>query len=62
MPIDLEKHKVYVEHLKMEMVPYSVVQQVLVEVQNSYTQGYFDKLDEALNTLQQSVSNIKLDD
>jgi|TARA_R110000822_G_scaffold214820_2_gene349778 hypothetical protein len=62
MPIDLEKHKVYVEHLKMEMVPYSVVQQVLVEVQNSYTQGYYDKLDEALNTLQQSVSNIKLDD
>jgi hypothetical protein len=46
MPIDLEKHKVYVEHLKMEMVPYSVVQQVLVEVQNSYTQGYYDKLDD----------------
>lgn len=62
MAIDLEKHKIYVDSLKMEMVPYSKAVQAVQEVQNSYTDDYLNKLEEALAQLQTSVNNVKLDD
>ena len=62
MAINLEKHKVYVDSLKMEMVPYSIAIEAVQEVQGSYTDEYLDKLEEALAQLQTSVNNVKLDD
>jgi hypothetical protein len=62
MAIDLEKHKVYVDSLKMDMVPYSIAVQAVQEIQGSYTDDYLNKLEEALAQLQTSVNNVKFND
>jgi len=62
MAINLEKHKVYVESLKMEMVPYSIAVQAVQEVNDIDAEKYAQELDNALKELQNSLSNLKLDD
>ena len=55
--INLEKHKVYVESHKMDMVPYSVAVEALQEAVGSTE----NKLDEALDLIKKSLYNIDLD-
>ena len=62
MAINLEKHKVYVESLKMEMVPYSIAVQAVQEVNDIDAEKYAQELDNALKELQNSLNNLKLDD
>jgi hypothetical protein len=62
MAIDLEKHKVYVDSLKMDMVPYSIAVQAVQEVNGIDAEKYAQELDNALKELQNSLNNLKLDD
>jgi len=62
MAIDLEKHKVYVDSLKMDMVPYSIAVQAVQEVNDIDAEKYAQELDNALKELQNSLNNLKLDD
>ena len=56
--INLEEHKIYVDSLKMDMVPYSVAVEALEQALES-TEG---KLDEALQLIKTSLYNIDLND
>ena len=55
--INLEEHKIYVDSLKMEVVPLSVANQALEEA----VRGTETKLDEALNLIKNSLYNIDID-
>ena len=55
--INLEEHKIYVDSLKMEVVPLSVANQALEEA----VKGTETKLDEALNLIKNSLYNIDID-
>ena len=55
--INLEEHKIYVDSLKMEVVPLSVSNQALEEA----VKGTETKLDEALNLIKNSLYNIDID-
>ena len=63
MAINLEEHKVYIESLKMDMVPFTVAVQALndlsLELSNS---GYLEELNKAMEDLRVSLNNIKIDD
>jgi len=60
--INLEEHKIYVESLNMEVVPYSVAVQVVQEILNTNADKYANELQEALGDLKNSLSDLKLDD
>lgn len=62
MAINLDNHKVYVESLKMEMVPYTVAVQALQEAIDIDTDKYAEDLEAAMAELRNSLNNIKLDD
>jgi len=55
--VNLEEHKIYVDSLKMEVVPLSVANQALEEA----VRGTETKLDEALNLIKNSLYNIDID-
>ena len=59
--VNLEKHKVYVELHKMDMVPYSVavdaVKEAVSSIQNE--NEVLDKLDEAIATLSKELANVE---
>jgi hypothetical protein len=62
MAINLDQHKVYVESLKMEMVPYSIAVQALQEAVDIDTTSYAQELENVMKELRNSLNNIKLDD
>ena len=62
MGINLADHKIYVENVKMEMVPYSIAMKALEEVTNPTTEKYFLELETAMNELKNSLNSIKIDD
>ena len=62
MAINLDQHKVYVESLKMEMVPYSIAIQALQEAVDIDTTSYAQELENVMKELRNSLNNIKLDD
>lgn len=60
MSIKLEEHKVYVDAYKMEMVPYSVALDAIVEaVEKSDLDNSLDTLKSALDELKKTVGDIK---
>ena len=62
MAINLDKHKVYVDSLKMDMVPYTIAVQALQEAADVDTEKYAIELENAMTELRNSLNNIKLDD
>ena len=60
--INLKEHIIFVESLNMEVVPYSVAKAALEEVSNPKTDKYFNKLDNAVNELENVLKDIKIDD
>jgi hypothetical protein len=62
MAINLDQHKVYVDSLKMEMVPYSIAIQALQEAVDVDITSYAQELENVMKELRNSLNNIKLDD
>jgi len=60
MAINLEEHKVFVDELKMDMIPYSIAIQAVQEVSNIDTEQYAIKLENAMLELRNSLNNIKI--
>jgi hypothetical protein len=60
--INLEEHKIFVESLNMEVVPYSIAIQALEELANNSNMEYENQLDEAIQELQNSINNLNLND
>lgn len=56
MAINLDEHKVYVESLKMEMVPLSIAQKAVVEMYEY--EKYQAKLDEAMKMMNDAFKDI----
>lgn len=54
MAIDLEKHKVFIPELNIEVVPYTVAVQALEQVQEEV----MVKVDQALNDIQKSINTL----
>lgn len=52
--INLEDHKVYIDSLKMEMVPLSIAQDAM----NQLVEQYEDKLDASLAEITNSLTQI----
>jgi len=59
--VNLEKHKVYVELHKMDMVPYSVAVDAIKEAVSSIQNEneVLGKLDEAIATLSKELANVE---
>jgi hypothetical protein len=55
---DLEKHKIYVKDLGMEVVPYSIAVQALVEVQEQS----LSKIDQTLEHLNKALTDLNQPD
>jgi len=62
MAINLDKHKVYIDSLKMDMVPYTIAVQAVQHATNVDTAKYAEELENAMIELRNSLNNIKLDD
>ena len=62
MPINIDKHKVYVDNLKMDMIPYTIAVQAIQEAADIDTEKYAVDLENAMTELRNSLNNIKLDD
>ena len=63
MAINLEEHKVYIESLKMDMVPFTVAVQALNELSLELSSsGYLEELNKAMENLRTSLNNIKVDE
>ena len=60
--INLEEHKIFVESLNTEVVPYSVAVQAIQEILNTNADKYASELEEALGDLKNSLKDLKLDD
>jgi hypothetical protein len=57
--INLEEHKVYVDSLKMDMVPYSIAISALQEAYKDATiKKLNDTIDQAFQTLEGTVSSL----
>lgn len=56
MAINLDDHKVYVESLKMDMVPFSIAQQAVYEMYEY--EKYQAKLDEAMKMIKDAFNDI----
>ena len=52
--IDIEKHKIYIPDLQMDVIPYKVVVQALEEVNLKAIK----QIDEALENLQKAISHL----
>ena len=53
MPINLEEHKVFIDRLQMDMVPFSIAKQAIDEAANTEK-----KLDEAMDMITKAMSGI----
>ncbi len=63
MAINLEEHKVYIESLKMDMVPFTIAIQAINELSvNLSSSGYLEELNKAMEDLRTSLNNIKIDE
>ena len=62
MTINLEEHKVFVDKLKMEMVPYSIAIQAVEQAANLDTEQYAKDLENAMTELNKALSNIQIND
>jgi len=63
MAINLEEHKVYIESLKMDMVPFTIAIQAINELSlNLSSSGYLEELNKAMQDLRTSLNNIKIDE
>jgi len=63
MAINLEEHKVYIESLKMDMVPFTIAVQAINELSlNLSSSGYLEELNKAMEDLRTSLNNIKIDE
>jgi len=60
--IDLNKHKVYVDSHKMEMVPLSIAIKAVKEASTPEVENYAEEFEKAMAELRNSINNIKLDD
>lgn len=52
--IDIEKHKFFVKELQMEVVPYKVIMQVLIELQTKHLQ----EVEKALASLNEALKHL----
>ncbi len=52
--IDIEKHKIYIPDLQMDVIPYKVVVQALQEVNLKAVK----QIDEALENLQKAINQL----
>lgn len=62
MAINLEEHKVFIDKLKIEMVPYSIALKAVEQAANLDTEQYAKDLENAMTELNKALNNIKLDD
>ena len=62
MPINIDQHKVYVDNLKMDMIPYTIAVQAIQEAADIDTEKYAVDLENAMTELRNSLNSIKLDD
>ena len=53
MPINLEEHKVFIERLQMDMVPFSIAKQAVEEAADTDK-----KLDQAMDMITKAMSGI----
>jgi len=60
--INLEKHKIFVESLNMDVVPISIAYRALEEVAEANTADYEKEVDVAIKQLQETLNNLNLDD
>ncbi len=56
--IDIEKHKIYIPDLQMDVIPYKVVVQALQEVNLKAVK----QIDEALEHLQKAINQLNEND
>lgn len=56
---DLQQHKVYIEDLKMEMVPYSVAVEAIKQIAELETKEYIDQLEHTMNELSKTINGIQ---
>lgn len=61
MRINLEDYKVYIDTLKMQMVPYTIAAQAVKEASNTDTEKYAKDLESAMTELNKALSNIQID-
>lgn len=62
MAINLEEHKVYVDSLKMDMVPLSVALQAVQQATSIDAAKYAKDLEYAMTELHNALNNVNLDD
>ena len=62
MAIKLEDHIVFVDKLKMDMVPYSIAIQAVEQAANLDTEQYAKDLENAMTELNKALSNIQIND
>ena len=60
--INLKEHKIFVESLNMDVVPYAIAKAALEEASDPDTTKYFSKLNNAVNELENVLKDINLDD
>lgn len=56
----LEDHKVYIESLRMYMVPYSVAEKALLQATQTDTDQAANKLETAMTELRAALGNVNL--
>lgn len=54
--INLDEHKIYVENLGIDVIPYSVVKQAVAEAANF--QDYQAKLEQAMEIMKNAMTDI----
>ena len=60
--VDLNKHKIYVDSHKMDMVPLSIAIKAVKEASSPEVENYAKEFEKAMAELRNSINNIKLDD
>ena len=60
--VDLNKHKIYVDSHKMDMVPLSIAIKAVKEASSPEVENYAEEFEKAMAELRNSINNIKLDD
>lgn len=57
--IDLQHHKVYIEDLKTEMVPYSVAVKAVEQMAELQAKEYMEDLEYAMKDLHKTINQIQ---
>ena len=55
--IDIEKHKVYVDSLKMDMVPYSVALEIIAELYK-ISKEQEEKIENAIQVVESAIEDL----